>query len=268
VQDRPKRVTTNGDSERPNVARLFDFYLGGAHNFAVDRKLADEPIHDFPVADIVRTIRSFLRRVVKVCVEQGIRQFLDLGSGIPTGGNVHEIAQALDPTCRVVYVDWDSVAVAHSRTMLRDNDCAAIVEADLRDADAVVGAPETRGLIDFAQPVAVFMIGVLPNLVEPHEPGAVIKAYRERLAPGSVIGLTHLTKDVEPELVDKLVDLAAFTGVPIMPRSKEDVQECLAGMELLDPGLVLAAQWRADGELPGASAAADAASYGAVARIA
>lgn len=267
MQDRPKRVTTNGDSERPNVARLFDYYLGGAHNFAVDRKLAEESTHDFPVAEMVRSIRSFLRRVVKLCVDQGIRQFLDLGSGIPTGGNVHEIALQLDPTCRVVYVDFDPVAVAHARTMLRDNLSATIVEADLRDAAKVINAPETARLLDFSQPIAVFMIGVLPYLLEPEEPGDVIAEYRQLIAPGSLIALTHLTKDVEPELVDKLITLAELTETPIVPRSKKDIEEFVEGLELLDPGLVLAAQWRADGEVPGASAAADAASYGTVGRV-
>lgn len=267
MQDRPKRVTTNGDSERPNVARLYDYYLGGAHNFAVDRKLAEESIHDFPVAEMVRSIRSFLRRVVRVCVEQGIRQFLDLGSGIPTGGNVHEIALQMDPTCRVVYVDFDSVAVAHARTMLRDNLSAAIIEADLRDAESVVNAPETRRLIDFTQPTAVLMIGVLPYLLGPEEPREVIEAYKQLLRPGSLIALTHLTKDVEPELVDKLISLADFTGTPIVDRSKKDIEDAVACLELLDPGLVLAAQWRSDGEVPGTSPSADAASYGVVGRI-
>ena len=134
MQDGPKRVTTNGSSERPNVARLFDYYLGGAHNFAVDRAVAEESIKQFPVAEMARTIRSFSRRVVRLCIEElGIRQFLDLGSGIPTAGNVHEVAQALDPSCHVVYVDNDPVTVAHSRTMLRENLNAAIVQADVCD---------------------------------------------------------------------------------------------------------------------------------------
>ncbi|GLZ29880.1 hypothetical protein Lesp02_20700 [Lentzea sp. NBRC 105346] len=263
MQDRPKRVTTNGDSERPNVARLFDYYLGGAHNFAIDRKLGEES-SDFPAAEMVRSIRSFLRRVVKICVERGIRQFLDLGSGIPTAGNVHEIAVPLDPTCRVVYVDFDPVAVAHSRTMLRDNKSATIVEADLRDARAVVNHPETRSLIDFNEPVAVFLIGVLPCLTGPSEPTEVIEAYRALLAPGSIIAVTHLTNDVEPELIDKLIKVADMTDTPLVPRSKKDVEEAVAGLELLDPGLVLAAHWRADGDLPSPSPAADATSYGAV----
>jgi hypothetical protein len=263
VQNGPQRVRTNGSSERPNVARLFDYYLGGAHNFAVDRVLAEESIKQFPVAEMARIIRSFSRRVVRLCVEEmGIRQFLDLGSGIPTAGNVHEVAQALDPSCRVVYVDHDPVTVAHSRTMLRENLNAAIVQADVCDVGAVLRDPETRRLIDFSQPTAVLMVGILPYIDD--EPVGVVARYRAALCEGSVLALTHLTKDVEPELVDKLVQLADGMQSVLVPRSKQDVEEFLCGVKLLDPGLVLAAHWRADGELPGASAAADSSTYGAV----
>ncbi|WP_330272624.1 SAM-dependent methyltransferase [Lentzea sp. NBC_00516] len=266
VQDGPKRVTTNGDSERPNVARLFDYYLGGAHNFAVDRALAEESIKKFPVAEIARTIRSFSRRVVRLCVEEyGIRQFLDLGSGIPTAGNVHEAAQSLDPSCNVVYVDHDPVTVAHARTMLRDNLSAAIVQSDISDVGAVLRHPETRRLIDFTQPTAVLMVGILPYVID--EPAGVVARYRAALAEGSILALTHLTKDVEPELVDRLVDLSDHMDAKLVPRSKQDVEEFLCGLKLLEPGLVLAAHWRADGELPGTSAAADASTYGAVGMV-
>ncbi|PWK84238.1 S-adenosyl methyltransferase [Lentzea atacamensis] len=263
MQDGPKRVTTNGDSERPNVARLFDYYLGGAHNFAVDRALAEESIKRFPVAEMARTIRSFSRRVIRLCVEEmGIRQFLDLGSGIPTAGNVHEVAQSIDPSCSVVYVDHDPVTVAHARTMLRDNLSAAIVQADVRDVGAVLRHPETRRLIDFTKPTAVLMVGILPYITD--EPAGMVARYRAALCEGSVLALTHLTKDVEPGLVDQLVDLSDGMGSEIVPRTKQDVADFVCGLKLLEPGLVLAAHWRADGELPGTSAAADASTYGAV----
>src|SRR5688500_3216567 len=150
---------------------------------------------------MARTIRSFSRRVVRLCVEEmGIRQFLNLGSGIPTAGNVHEVAQALDASCNVVYVDHDPVTVAHARTMLRDNLSAAIVQADVCDVGAVLRDPETRRLIDFTKPTAVLMVGILPYVHD--EPAGVVARYRAALCEGSVLALTHLTKDVEPELVD------------------------------------------------------------------
>jgi hypothetical protein len=245
------------------MARLFDYYLGGAHNFAVDRMLAEESIKKFPVAEMARTIRSFSRRVVRLCVEEmGIKQFLDLGSGIPTAGNVHEVAQALDPSCHVVYVDRDPVTVAHSRTMLRENLKAAIVQADICDVGAVLRDPETRRLIDFSQPTAVLMVGILPFVLD--EPAGVVARYRAALCEGSVLALTHLTRDVEPQLVDGLVQLANGVESTVVSRSKQDVEEFVSGLRLLEPGLVLAAHWRADGELPGTSAAADASTYGAV----
>ncbi|WP_434452920.1 SAM-dependent methyltransferase [Lentzea sp. E54] len=259
-------MTTNGDSERPNVARLFDYYLGGAHNFAVDRAVAEEIIDRFPIAEMARIIRSFSRRVVRLCVEEyGIRQFLDLGSGIPTAGNVHEVAQSIDPSCNVVYVDRDPVTVAHARTMLRDNLNAAIVQSDICDVGAVLRHPETRRLLDFSQPAAVLFVGVLSHVTD--EPAGVVARYRAALCEGSVLALTHLTKDVEPELVDQLVELARGVDSELVPRSKHDVEEFLCGLKLLEPGLVLAAHWRADGELPGTSATADASTYGAVGMV-
>ncbi|SER27171.1 S-adenosyl methyltransferase [Lentzea xinjiangensis] len=263
MQDGSTRVTAHGGSERPNVARLFDYYLGGAHNFAVDREVAEETIKKFPVAEMARTIRSFSRRVVRLCVEEhGIRQFLDLGSGIPTAGNVHEAAQSIDPSCSVVYVDHDPVTVAHARTMLRDNLNAAIVHSDIADVGAVLRHPETRRLIDFTRPTAVLMVGILPYVVD--EPAGVVARYRAALCEDSVLALTHLTRDVEPQLVQQLVELADDMGSALVPRSKQDVEEFLCGLRLLEPGLVLAAHWRADGELPGASAEADSSTYGAV----
>ncbi len=263
MQDGPQRVTTNGDSERPNAARLFDYYLGGAHNFAIDRATAEESIKRFPVAEMARTIRSFSRRVVRLCVEEmGIRQFLDLGSGIPTAGNVHEVAQSVDPSCNVVYVDHDPVAVAHARTMLRDNLSAAIVQADVCDVGAVLRHPETRRLIDFTKPTAVLMVGILPYIAD--DPAGVVARYRAALCEGSVLALTHLTRDIEPDLVDRLVDMVSGIESELLPRSKQDVEEFVSGLKLLEPGLVLAAHWRSDGELPGASTAADASTYGAV----
>ena len=263
MQDGPQRVSTNGDSERPNVARLFDYYLGGAHNFAVDRTVAEESIKRFPVAEMARTIRSFSRRVVRLCVEEmGITQFLDLGSGIPTAGNVHEVAQSIDPSCKVVYVDQDPVTVAHARTMLRDNLNAAIVQSDMCDVGAVLRDPETRRLIDFTKPTAVLMVGILPYILD--EPVGVVARYRAALCEGSVLALTHLTRDVEPGLVDQLLDLSNEMGSALVPRSKQDVEDFLCGLKLMEPGLVLAAHWRADGELPGTSALADASTYGAV----
>jgi hypothetical protein len=146
--------------------------------------------------------------------------------------------------------------------MLRENLNAAIVQADICDVGAVLRDPETRRLIDFTQPTAVLMVGILPFILD--DPTGVVARYRAALCEGSILALTHLTRDVEPQLVDQLVQLANGVESAVVPRSKQDVEEFVSGLRLLEPGLVLAAHWRADGELPGTSAVADASTYGAV----
>ena len=261
MQERPSWVSTNGDDERPNVARLFDYYLGGAHNFAVDREFARASIEIFAVDEAARTTRSFLRRAVRLCVNAGVRQFLDLGSGIPTAGNVHEVALRLDPTCRVVYVDNEPVTVAHSRTMLRDHSSAAIVHADVRDPDAVLNAPDAARLLDLDEPIAVLMVGVLPYLTDHDRPADVVAKYREAMAPGSHLVLSHLTADEEPDLMGKLAELARLTNVTLLPRGKAEIADLLSGFDLVEPGLVLAGHWRDDAD---DTSPASSLSYGAV----
>ncbi|NUT51814.1 MAG: hypothetical protein HOV94_31655 [Saccharothrix sp.] len=261
VQNPPRWVSTSGEVERPNLARLYDYYLGGAHNFAVDREFAERSMNDVPTAAMVQHTRAFLRRAVRLCVADGIRQFLDLGSGIPTAGNVHEVAQQVDPTCRVVYVDNEPATVAHSRAMLRDNTGAAIAEADLRDVGAVLNAPEVRGLLDLTKPVAVLMVAILPYLADEDRPAELVDRYRAVLPDGSYLVLSHLTADEQPELVRKVVEVSAETSAPVVARSKADVEAMLAGFDLLEPGLVLASSWRGEGE---PETGAEAVSYGAV----
>ncbi|MBB5955202.1 hypothetical protein FHS29_001772 [Saccharothrix tamanrassetensis] len=261
VQIPPRWVSASGDAERPNVARLYDYYLGGAHNFAVDRAFAEQFTKLVPTAEMVQHTRSFLRRAVRVCVENGIRQFLDLGSGIPTAGNVHEVAQQADPTCRVVYVDNEPATVAHGRTMLRGNPSVAMVEADVRDPDAVLCSPEVRRLLDLSEPVGVLMVGILPYLSDDDRPAEVVARYRAAMAPGSHLVVSHLTADVQPELVEKLVAVVAEALTPVVARSRSDIEPVLAGFDLLEPGLVLATRWRGEGE---ASTGAETINYGAV----
>jgi hypothetical protein len=261
VQERPKRVTTDGDAERPNVARLFDYYLGGAHNFAVDREFAERSIKIFAVDEAARAARSFLRRAVRLCAAAGIRQFLDLGSGIPTAGNVHEVAERVDPTCRVVYVDNEPATVAHGRTMLRRSRTAAVVEADVRDPDAVLNAPETARLLDLDEPVAVLMVGILPYLSHEDRPADVVAKYREAMAPGSHLAISHLTGDLHPDLMDKVTELGKLTGITLTPRGLAEVTGLFTGFDLVEPGVVVTGEWREDGQHHGP---ASSLSYAAV----
>lgn len=261
MQNPPRWVSTNGDVERPNVARLYDYYLGGAHNFAVDREFAEKTMEKVPTAAIVQHTRAFMRRAVRLCVARGIRQFLDLGSGIPTAGNVHEVAQQADPTCRVVYVDNEPATVAHSRTMLRDNAGAAIAEADIRDVDAVLATPEVRGMLDLSRPVALLMVAILPCIRDDEHPVELVARYRDAIADGSHLVVSHLTADEQPDLVEELVGVVAETSTPIVARSKAEVEALVSGFDLVEPGLVLATRWRGEAE---PATGAEAVSYGAV----
>jgi hypothetical protein len=181
------------DLERPNAARVYDYWLGGSSNFDVDRELGDEMVRIDPgVLDMARANRTFLYQVVTWLAHHGITQFLDLGSGIPTVGNVHEVAQAIEPSARVSYVDNEPVAVAHSKALLRDNSLATVTNADLRNVDAVLHAPTVAGLLDFDRPIAVLMLSVPPVLPGRGTPGGGRGALRRGADAGFVPGdLAH-----------------------------------------------------------------------------
>ncbi|WP_223198941.1 SAM-dependent methyltransferase [Solihabitans fulvus] len=250
MQDRPNWVPSNVDVERPNFARLYDYYLGGAHNFAVDRALAEQSNQLVPGTQLARNSRTFLRRAVRLCVDRGVTQFLDLGSGLPTAGNVHEVAQAADRDCRVVYVDNEPVTVAHGRAMLRGNDLVGIVLADLRDVRAVLAAQETRRLLDFDRPVAVLMSGVLHFVPDSDRPAEIVAAYLDAAAPDSLLALSHVTGDVLPDVAGRLVALAEHASTPLVtPRTREQIGRLFGGLELLDPGLTFTARWRCEQDL-------------------
>ena len=241
------------DLQRPNAARVYDYYLGGSHNFAVDREMARKAIKLWPdVPMIVRANRAFLARAVRYLVRQGVRQFLDLGSGIPTVGSVHEIAQAEAPDARVVYVDNDPVAVAHSRMILDDNEGTAVVQADLRHPHAILANPDVRAVVELDEPIAVLMIAVLHFVPDGDDPAGIVAGYRAAVAPGSYVAVSHATQDGQPELADEHRALYARTATPMSMRSHAEVARLLTGWELVEPGLVRLPLWRPDpgDELP------------------
>src|SRR6266496_362687 len=184
--ERPSWAPQHIDLDRPNAARIYDYFLGGACNFEHDREFADKFLKIMPEAELAaRRNRAFLRRAVRFCVEQGIRQFLDIGSGIPTVGNVHEIAQGMDPECRVLYVDNEPVAVAHSELMLEGNENAAVLQADLCDPDTVLGSQSAQQLLNFDEPLGLLMVAVLHFVPDTADPQSAIARYISALAPGS-----------------------------------------------------------------------------------
>jgi hypothetical protein len=232
------------DVDRPNAARMYDYALGGSHNFPADRAAAEELYRVYPDAPLVgQANRAFLQRAVRYCTEQGICQFLDIGSGIATVGNVHETAHRLDPACRVVYVDNDPVAVGTTRRLLADQPNAAIVHADLREVDAVLAAAETRRLLDFDQPLALLMVAVLHYVPVEDDALSIVGRYKSVLQPGSLLVVSHTTWDPRPEVAAAIRRVFDENGIIVAHRSRDEVAALFAGMELIEPGVVWTPQW-------------------------
>jgi len=245
----------------PNPARIYDYFLGGKDNFPADRKVAEQVVAIAPVAlDIVEDNRAFLRRVVRLLAgEAGIRQFVDLGSGLPTQGNVHEIAQATAPDARVVYVDNDAMVVTHSRALLAGRNTVAI-EADLRDPDSVMEHPEVRQLIDFDQPIALLLLAILHFVPDDEDPFGVVARFRDALPAGSYLAISHGTRDIPArtdmspeamaEMGAKVERLYQLTTASLVTRTRARVERFFDGFDLLDPGLVEIQLWRPDESEP------------------
>ena len=255
------------DLEQPNPARMYDYYLGGAHNSRADRELAEQALRVMPwMRQAVMANRAFLRRAVLYCLDHGITQFLDLGSGIPTVGNVHEIALAADAGARIAYVDNEPIAVAHSRLLLAGHTRARIIEADLTDPAAVLGHPDVADLIDFDRPVAVLAVAVLHFLPDSQDPVWIVDQYHRKLAPGSCLVLSHVTADHDPEQSAQARQVYQRSANPVYPRSRAEVGALLDGFELVEPGVVDAMEWRPDPGEALATTAQHAGFYAAVGR--
>lgn len=262
-QDLPDEV----DIDRPNAARVYDYMLGGAHNFEVDRTFAEQ-VKAASGSSVrpSRVNRGFLRRTVEYLLAQGVTQFLDLGSGIPTVGNVHEIAQRTNPDARVVYVDIEPVAVAHAQYLLSDNKNAVMVHADLRCPDSVLHHPDTRRLIDFTQPVGLLMLAVLHFVPDTENPAGIVTRYRSALPAGSYLALSHLTDEGSADLA-RAAAWFNRTATPMILRSKADVTAMMTGTDLVDPGVVWAAAWHPDGSDVSLGSPAESGIYAAVGQI-
>ncbi len=245
--DLPAWAPSGVDIQRPSPARMYDFYLGGSHNFAADRDAAERVIAVLPDTRLVaRANRAFLRRVVRYLAESGIRQFLDLGSGMPTVGNVHEVAADVSPHCHVVYVDIDPVAVAHSRELLADAPGTAVIEADLRRPDDILTHPDLSATLDLNRPVAVLMMAVLHFVSDADQPTTIIRRLRAALAPGSCLAITHGTHEGREEEVARLQRVYGKGGSPVTSRSKAEIAALFDGFRLVPPGVVWAPLWHPD----------------------
>ncbi|MCY7342831.1 MAG: SAM-dependent methyltransferase [Pseudonocardia sp.] len=248
--ERPSWAPPDIDLDRPSASRVYDYFLGGAHNFAIDRQLADAIASMTPaIGDTMRANRAFLRRAVRFLVGAGITQFLDVGSGIPTVGNVHEVAQQADPSARVVYVDVDPIAVSHSRAILADDPRTAVVHADARDPEGILADPGTQRLLDLDRPVAVLLLGVLHFVPDSDDPAGIVARLRDGMPPGSAVALVNVTHEDQPPEVIEAQKMSGRTGTPIHLRSRVELRAQFDGLTLDDPGLVHIPLWRPDSPL-------------------
>jgi SAM-dependent methyltransferase len=254
--ERPSWAPPDVDLDRPSIARVYDSYLGGFHNFEVDRALAEHHRKVLPQTPvIVRANRAFLTRAVRFCLAAGVRQFLDIGSGIPTAGNVHEVAQQTDPQARVVYVDIDPIAVSHSRAILAGNERTATLQADLRAPEKIMQDPELRALLDLSQPVALLMVAVLHFVPDAEGPADIIDRFQAALAPGSFLVISHACDEgLDKPLMDDFREEYSRAVARIVFRTQPEVVALFRGFTLVEPGVVSMAGWRPDPpEQPGAA---------------
>jgi hypothetical protein len=244
----PDWIPPGVDVKRANTARVYDYWLGGTHNFLADQDLARAITAVEPNARAgARANRAFLGRAVRFLSAAGISQFLDIGSGIPTAGNVHEVAQRANSGARVAYVDVDPVAIAHSKALLAGNENAAIIDADVRDQEKILGDPAVRRLIDFGQPAGLLLVMVLHFIDDDADPWGIVARLRDALAPGSYLVLAHATTESRPtvaQAAETVYNRSVSTGIRM--RSRADILRFFGGFELLDPGLVYIPQWRPD----------------------
>ncbi|MFE9909791.1 SAM-dependent methyltransferase [Streptomyces clavifer] len=257
--ERPSWAPQGIDISVPSVSRMYDFYLGGSHNFEVDREAARKAMEFMPgLPKIMQANRAFMRRAVRHATASGINQFLDIGSGIPTFGNVHEVAQADDPEARIAYVDHDPVAVAHSQAVLEGNERAVVAAADLRKPAEILENPEVRALIDLDRPVALLLVAVLHFIEDTDDPYGAVAALHEALAPGSLLILTHASYEGIPlsqEEAGGTVGVYRTTRNPLIMRSREEISRFFTGFDLVEPGLVSMPDWRP--ESPGSQTQED-----------
>lgn len=243
------QAPNDGPSAVPSVARMYDYFLGGHHNFPADRAAAEQviAIHpDFP--QIMQANRAFLRRAVRFLLAQGITQFLDLGSGIPTVGNVHEVAQQTNPGAHVVYVDSDPVAVTHSAALLTENPHATIIQADARQPEQILSHAEARRLLDFSQPIGLLLVAFLHFVTDDAEVIGLVRGLHDTVAPGSYIAISHATSEfISRDLAEQGVEVYRRSSNPVKPRARVEIARFFEGFELVEPGLVATPLWRPEG---------------------
>jgi O-methyltransferase involved in polyketide biosynthesis len=240
------------DTTRPHSARVWNYFLGGKDNFAADRKLAEQIKSVYPqIVEVAQASRAFLARAVTfLAAEAGIRQFLDIGTGLPTADNTHQVAQRVEPACRIVYVDNDPLVLAHARALRTSSTQGACdyVEADVCDPDVILAA--AAATLDFTQPVAVTMLGILGNVVDYDQARGIVRRLVDAVPSGSYLVINDGTNVIDAGARDEATQISVDAGVPYIARSPEQIAGFFDGLQVLEPGVVSTPRWRPD---PGAA---------------
>ncbi|NRQ31979.1 SAM-dependent methyltransferase [Nonomuraea sp. NN258] len=233
------------DPNTPNVARLYDYYLGGKDHFPADREAAERILKVAPeVRAAARANRAFLGRAVRFLAESGVTQFLDIGTGLPTQGNVHEIARQVTPDAKVVYVDRDPVVLVHARALLSDTGHTVVVGGDLRKPQDILEHPDVRASIDFDRPVGVLLVAIMHFIAESDDPEGILRTLREAMAPGSYLVMSHGCSDARPDAVSTGVQVYQNATAALTLRTRARIRELFDGFELVEPGMVWLPEWR------------------------
>ena len=242
------RVPEGVDVTRPSIARIYDYLLFGKDNFAADRAAAEKLMQSrLDPRRLALANRAFLRRAVRFLARQGVSQFLDLGSGLPTSPSVHEVAREVTPDARVAYVDHDPIVAAHNDALLATGDGIVTVRADVRDPEAVLSHDALTGCIDFGLPVAVLLLSVLHFISADEDAPGIVDRFRKSMAPGSYLVVSIGTSDgADPEMLAETTATYAGARMPFTLRSRRQIMDLLEGFELVEPGLVSLPEWRPD----------------------
>ena len=265
-QDKAREI----DTSRPHSARVYDYMIGGENHFEADREAARNILEVLPAGNIgPRQNRGFLSRAVRyLAAEAGIRQFLDIGTGLPTTNNVHEVAQRAEPACRIVYADNDPLVLVHARALLTSSPegRTAYIEEDLRRPEAILSHPVTREVLDFGQPLALILAGVLHFVVDEEKPAEIVATLVDALPPGSYVVASHITPEHSPTGTRAASSSMRGAGIPMQPReSGAFARLVFSGLDLVPPGVVLVSEWRAGQQGPRPTPA-EVGCYGGVAR--
>ena len=242
------------DTTVAHAARVYDYWLGGKDNFAADRALGDAMVQAIPTLPaMAKANRAFLGRAVRwLAAEGGIRQFLDIGPGIPTAGNTHEVAQAIAPETRVLYVDHDPLVLAHARALMTSSSQgqAEFIMADLRDPEAILADPALPKTLDMSQPIGLILVAILMYFRDDENPQRMVSTLVDALPSGSYVAVTHPTADFDPAAFHAASAAAEHAGITLVSRSKADIEDFFTGLEIVEPGVVPVLTWHPDNGPP------------------